>query len=156
MKNQKDGVFNAVCAVLECEEFSEAVKLSTEQRATVIGMVTEGLLAGEVSMSDEARAKHGDEAKMRAYTNGLVSNWLRKDKRLNGGEKYEIKNPGSRAGAGDKVVRELRKLLKTVTGEHKTAVQEEIDKRLAKLSTAKTVTINIDQIPEELRHLVNQ
>lgn len=156
--NQKEGVFSAVCAVLESDEFGAAVELTSEQRATVIEIVTAGLLDGEISMTTDARAKHDDEAKMKGYTNGLVSNWLRKDKRLNGNTIYEIKNPGSRTGAGDTVIRELRKLLKTVTGDHKDAVQREIDKQLAKIQAekAKTVTINIDQIPKELRHLVNQ
>lgn len=86
--NQKDGVFNAVCAITNQDSFDEAVELTKEQRASVIEMVTQGLLSGDIDFSDAARAKYDTEAKVKTYTNGLVSNWLRKDRRLNGNVKH--------------------------------------------------------------------
>lgn len=160
--NQKEGVFQAVCSVTEQDvglvSFEGAVTLTKEQRATVIEIVTTGLSVGEIEMSAAARTKYDDDAKMKTYTNGLVSNWLKKDKRLNGGVKHAIQNPGSRAGSGDKVIKELRKLASTLTDPAQVvAVTNEIDKRLATLKAEKTknVEINMDLIPDDLKELIN-
>ena len=83
----------------------------------------------------------------------MVSNWIRKDLRLNGGEKYETKNPGSRAGQGDDQLKNL-KALKAQHPEHATEIDVEIAKRVAELGLAKkknTVTVDLDKIPAELR-----
>lgn len=157
MMNQKEAVFSAVCQVTGQDSFDSAIELTKDQRAEVISIVAEGFANGEVEMKDEARKKHDTEAKLRTYTNGLVSNWLRKDKRLNGGVKYEIKNKGSRAGSGDKVIRELKKLRSTLTDEAQiAAVDAEIEKRLAtvKAEKAKSVEIDTSLIPQDLLDLV--
>lgn len=155
--NQKTGVFNAVCSVLDQESFDSAVELTKEQRSQVIEIVTNGFMANEIDMSDAARVKHDTPAKMKTYTNGLVSNWLRKDKRLNGGQQYKVKNPGSRAGSGDAVIKELKKMQSTFTEqEHIDAVQAEIDKRLAviKAEKAKNIEIDMSLIPDDLKDLL--
>lgn len=160
--SQKEGVYNAITSF--CQDsgihFEDGMKFepTKEQRSTIVEMVAVAMQDGQVQLSDEARAKYDDFGKLKSYCNGLVSNWLRKDKRLNGNTTYEIKNPGSRAGSGDPVIKELRKLLKTLTdADHKAAVQEEIDQRLAAIQAekAKSVEIDLDLIPEELKSLVN-
>jgi len=110
---QNEAVFQAVCAVLDRSTFSSAVQLTKEQRNTVIEMVTQGIVSGVVDFSDEAKAKYDTEAKIKSYTTGMVSNHLRKDKRLNGNVEYEIKNPGSRAGSGDGTLKALKALRST-------------------------------------------
>ena len=155
--NQKNGVFNAVCSVTEQETFDSAVELTKEQRNTVIEIVAAGLSAGEIELSEAAREKFDTDAKMKTYTNGLVSNWLRKDKRLNGGVQHQIKNPGSRAGSGDKVVAELKKLRSTFTEPDQiAAVDHEIEKRLTKIKVerAKSVEIDMSLIPDDLKDLL--
>lgn len=158
--NQKEGVFSAVVGIVGDWDKDQACPITSEQRKQVIEQVTEGLLHGEIELSESARAKYDTADKMRKYVNGLVSNWLRKDKRLNGNEEYQIKNPGSRAGAGDDVIKELRKLRSTFSkgSDEYQAIDDQIEKRLEQLRTekAKTVTIDIDKIPEELRHLVGE
>lgn len=154
--SQKEAVFNAVCEVVG--SFSGSVELSTDQRKQVIEMVMSGFQSGSVEISAEASAKYDTDAKLKSYTQGLVSNWLRKDTRLNGGSKYETKNPGSRAGSGDETVRALRALRKTLTDAEQIAeVESEIESRLAAVKAAKQpkVEINASLIPENLRHLVN-
>jgi hypothetical protein len=95
-----------------------------------------------------------NDTELKAYVSGLQSNWLRKDKRLNGGVKYEAKNPGSRAGSGDAQLRALRALLNTkVDGAQRAEIQRYIDKRVAELKPA-TVTINVADVPEALRYLI--
>jgi prophage DNA circulation protein len=157
MKKQNDAVFAAVCLVLNAQSFDEAVKLDSHQRKEVVDIVAKGIFNKEVDFSDEAWEKHNTFEKIRSYTVGMVSNHLRKDKRLNGGEKYEIKNPGSRASQGDAVLKNMKALRATLTDpEQIQAVDDAIANREAELKAekAKTVTIDIDKIPEELRHLI--
>lgn len=157
MVNQKQGVYAAVVAF--CEEhkiaFEDGMKLELkkEQRATVVEMVTKAMSEGEIELSPEARAKHNTPQKIKTYCNGLVSNWLRKDKRLNGGEVYQIKNPGSRAGQGDEILKNLKLLHKQLDDdEQKAAVQVEIDKRTEELQKEKIKNVAPDysHIPAEL------
>ena len=155
--SQKQSVFVAVCAVLNEDNINRKVELTKDQRAEVVGMVTDSIVSGETEFSTEAKAKYPTRDDVKGYVNGMVSNWLRKDLRLNGGSKYETKNPGSRAGSGDEVLKNLKALRTTLTDkDHIAAVDEEIAKRVAELAEqkAKSVTINADKIPEALRHLI--
>lgn len=157
MKKQNDAVFAAVCLVLSAQSFDQAVVLDSDQRKQVVDIVAKGIFNKEVDFSDEAWAKHNTFEKIRSYTVGMVSNHLRKDKRLNGGEKYEIKNPGSRASQGDAVLKNMKALKLSLTDPDQiAAVDDAIAKREAELKAekTKTVTIDIDKIPEELRHLI--
>ena len=151
--NQKDGVFSTVCSVLGQDSFSERVSLTAEQRKEVISSVTDQMVNEEIEMKEESRVKHDSQAKMTKYVNGLVSNWLNKDKRLNGNTKYEAKNPGSRAGSKDPIVVELKKLRKQLT---KPEAIAQVDAQIAEqIALSKpTVEINADLIPESLKHLV--
>lgn len=159
--SQKDSVYAAVKA--HCEEAGishedgQKLELSKEGRKAVIEMVTQAALAGTMELSAAAAVKYSTESTMRGYANGLVSNWLRKDVRFNGGEKYTPANPGSRAGQGDDVIKNLRALKKNLTSEtDKAAVDAEIEKRNAELkaSKVKAVTIDATKIPEHLRSLL--
>lgn len=157
MSSQKDGVFAAVCLVLGAKEFDGEVKPSKEQRAKIIDLVTDGIVAQEIEFSAEAREKYKTRDDVKGYVNGMVSNWLRKDKRLNGDVEYKAKNPGSRAGQGDTVLTELKKLKSTLTDKDQLkAVDEAIEERKATLAAekAKSVVVDITKIPEALRHLI--
>lgn len=157
MQSQKQAVYVSVCTTLSIGDINEKVDLTKDQRATVIGLVTDSIVGGETEFSAEAKAKYATRDDVKGYVNGMVSNWLRKDTRLNGGSKYETKNPGSRAGQGDEVLKNLKALKSTLTdAAHIEAVDEEITKRTAELaaSKAKSVTIDESKIPESLRHLI--
>jgi hypothetical protein len=111
-------------------------------------------LDGEIEMTDAARAKYHSHELMVGYCKGLLNNWLRKDLRLNGGEPYKAKNPGSRQGSGDAVIRELKKL-KMRVGDNAEAIAKvntAIATRQAEL--AKPIEIDEKHIPEGLRHLL--
>ena len=156
VRNQKEGVFFAVCSMFNAESFDKAIVLTKDERATLINTVTTSLVDGSISMTDDAREKYNTPESMRKYVDGLVSNWLRKDLRLNGNVPHEIKNPGSRAGNADPVIKELRKLRKTLSGEKEiAAVDKEINTRIAvvQASKAKSIEINVDMLPKELQHL---
>lgn len=154
---QRESVFNAVCDVTGESSFSQAVELNSDQRKEVISMITAQIMNNEVDFSEAAYEKYDTEQKKRGYVSGLVSNWLRKDKRLNGNTTYEPANPGSRTGQGDPQLRELRKLLKLHKGTNDEAkIQSFIDARVAtiKAEKAKDIEIDSDILPEELQGLV--
>jgi hypothetical protein len=158
MQSQKQSVFVAVVQVLNLgNDHKGKVELTKEQRKSVIELVTDSIMGGETEFSAEAKAKYKTREDVKGYVNGMVSNWLRKDLRLNDGTKYETKNPGSRAGSGDEVLKSLKALRTTLTDpDHIEAVDQSIAERQAEIAAAKakTVTINVDLIPEALRHLV--
>ena len=148
------------------ERFRVGVDVKTyatkEDKRAIAMAVAEGMLAGEVELSDAARAKYGEsiESLVSKYVVGMVTNWFNKSLQLNGGVKYETKNPGSRAGSSDEEVRELRKLRKHLEGlgnaEGIAKVDEAIAERLAAIAGASAKPIEIDaaRLPEDLRHLV--
>ena len=145
---QGEAVFQAVTSTMgEQDGAYQPTKAQLEQiHETVLGFFQVG---------ECVHSKNPSEAELRKYIPGLVNNWLRKDTRLNGGTKYVAKRPGSRSGSGDESVKAMRTLLSmTSDPSAKQAIQQEIDKRIAELRPAPTV--NVDALPEALRHLVKQ
>jgi hypothetical protein len=155
MQNQREAVFTLVTNTVQVNE-GEAVVLTKSDRDFIIESLVTGFSEGNISMSDAARAKHDTEQKLRAYSSGLLNNWLRKDKRLNGNVKYQTKNPGSRAGSGDDQVRELRKLKSTLTDSDQIAkveqaIQDRINELKAEKNQATVKDIDFSLIPEFAR-----
>ena len=153
---QREAVFTAVCDVTGESTFESAIELTKEDRESVHSNVFDVFKAGDVDFKDAAKEKYNTDSLLNGYISGLISNWLRKDSRLNGNTKYVPKNPGSRAGQGDSMIRELRKLLKIHTGKPK---QKEIESYIATRLTeiqatkAKAVSIDYSQLPPELQDL---
>ncbi len=164
--SQREGVFNAVTNVMTeaNKTIDGAVTLTKEERAEVIEIVAVGIHEGEIAFSDEARTKYDTFDKIKKeYVPGLVNNWLRKDPNLNGGTKYIAKNPGSRAGAKDDYLTNLRNLKKQLEAsgiaeddEQMDAVNTAITARLNELKIAKvkTIMVNTDLLPDNLKGLV--
>ena len=149
---QRTAVYNAVINVMG--EREGKYEPSDNERADIIMIVAEGLAQGTVDFSDEARAKYDSPAKIKSYTSGLVSNWLRKDTRLNGGTKYVPKNPGSRVGQGDPQLKALRQLSKTITDESKLELlNAKIEERKAEIAAekAKKIEVDLNALPQDLR-----
>ena len=156
MKSQVNAVIEGVQKLKGQEAFTERVELTGEERAKLADWIVEGIESGEVAFSDRARAKYDTPAKVRSYVLGMISNHLRKCPKLNGGEAYRPRNPGSRAGSTDPVVRELRKLMRVAPEEHRELIQAELDKRLEELRREKLKTVEIDEdlLPESLRGII--
>ena len=155
--NQKEGVFNAVGSLVDITE--DAVVLTKEQKHTLIGMLATSLEEGAIIVTEAKQAKMTEAKHYRDYASNILNNWTRKDTRLNGGEKYQTKNPGSRAGAGDDQLKELKKFKSTLSEPDQVAkVQEAIDTRLGELkierNAGKVEEINFDLIPQ-FAHLNN-
>lgn len=163
--SQKQAIFNAVAVLFPKYELKGEVCLkdvmTTEQKKEFRTIIFNGFKAGEINMSEEASAKYlnGDDSALQKYVTGLVDNWVRKTPEFNNmfpesGGVYRAKNPGSRAGSGDEQIRALRALKKTVTDSTVLAeIEDSIKSRLAEIKPAQTVEINVDALPEHLRHL---
>jgi hypothetical protein len=147
---QKDAVYNAVVKVKGSDQFDGPVELSREERSKVTQLVYSEFENGNVGF---AGGDKPDERTMRTYVSGLISNWLRKDGRLNGGTQYVPKRPGSRAGTGDESLKAMKMLLSTTTDRNERAeIQRAIDQRLAELKPKRD--INYDALPESLRKFI--
>lgn len=149
MKNtQRNAVFAAICNIRKTSEFADKVVLTKDERGLVHQMVCEGFRQGTIEFENTpANAeKLASDSKLSAYVSGLISNWLRKDTRLNGGEKYEIQNPGSRAGQSDEQMKTLRALKKQFAGTDKEVViDRQIEVRKSELASAKAKSVELTQ-----------
>ncbi len=157
MKSQKEAVYNAVSNTCEPTD-SGAYTPTKDQKQTIYAIVTEGLVNGEVTLSDSAKAKYDTEEKIRKnYVPGLVNNWVNKDPALNGGVKYQAKNPGSRAGSGDKVIKQLKLLRSTYATDTNEfdAITARIDARVETLRVEKAKSsieeVDMSLIPDDLK-----
>ena len=148
---QRDAVYQAVINVMG--EHEGAYEPTKDERESIIMIVTEGFVQGNVDFSDSAKAKYDSPAKIKGYVGGLVSNWLRKDPQLNGGVKYVAKNPGSRAGQSDAQLKALRQLAKTLTDPTKVEfINTKIEERVAEIRAekAKSTDIDLSSLPQDL------
>lgn len=143
---QKEAVYQAVCNVTGFTG-EGAVVISKEQRAQVNAILFEGFRSGGIELDREYT-----DSDLKSYVSGLQSNWLRKDKRLNGGMKYEAKNPGSRAGSTDPQLKAMKALLSTVESESDRAeIQAHIDARTAEINAAKiSKSVDFSALPADL------
>jgi hypothetical protein len=145
---QKDAVYNAVKSVITFED-GDKVELTKEQKYTVVAILVEGFNAGDIELGSP-------QENIKKYSDGLLNNWLRKDKRMNGGDKYVAKNPGSRAGAADPMIKNLRLLKQRagLTPEDMAQVEAAIEARLAEIKPKKETVIDASVLPAELQDLV--
>ena len=142
---QKESVFQAVSTVLDQAgieiEGNVAEHMSRERRASVNAILFESFRAGNIELDREYT-----DTELKAYVSGLQSNWLRKDKRLNGNVQYVAKNPGSRAGSGDTQLKNMRLLLLTLAPgtEDYSEVEVAIESRVKEVQASKIKAKPID------------
>jgi len=150
--NQKEAVFQAVNAVFSEHgiAFESGMDANTLLTKELKGQVVEILFTGFQNKTVGLSATIED-AHLKGYCSSLLSNWLRKDTRLNGGVKYVAKNPGSRAGSGDEQVKAMKQLLKIHPGDED--IINALNARLAEIGASKvnTPTVNFEALPEALR-----
>lgn len=151
---QKEAVYKAVIAVVGekripvSETGSISSLMTKELRSQVNAILFEGFRNGTIELGKEY-----SDSGLKSYVSSVTSNWLRKDKRLNGGVVYMIKNPGSRAGSGDAQLSNLKKLQSTFvegTVEYN-EIQGYIDARLAEINAEKVKeVIDTSVLPADL------
>lgn len=169
--SQKESVITQVKLALG-SAFNENVPartlLSDDQLDLIKSNIFNGIIAGTIEFGKEVT----DEKELGRYVSGMVSNYLRKSKELNGGETYVPQSTGR--GSRDPQVSELNKLLKTYTegSEQYSQIILAIEARKAELASERTVvvkekkkvkefeSINMDALPDSLKSfasaLVNQ
>lgn len=145
---QGEAVFQAVRTV-----FPEGVVPSTTEWSSAQKEQVHDLVFNMFKEGITSHKSNPDDAALLKYIPGLVNNWVRKDKRLNGGTQYTAKNPGSRQGSGDEMVRNMKALLSTLEDpDQKAEVQAAIELRLSQLKPKPTV--DVSKLPAALLHLV--
>lgn len=149
--NQKEATFAAICNVTGHKD--GVLVITPEQRKQVNMILFEGFRSGKIQCSTEFT-----EEELKQYVSGLQSNWIRKDKRLNGGVAYQAKNPGSRAGSGDPQLKSLKALLLTLEKpEDKEEVQGYIETRMAEIAATKqAATVDFSALPADLQAKFNK
>lgn len=159
--NQRDATCNTILAVLNDRGVEYELNgptpiasvLNAEDKKNIREILSTMFLQGKIDFKNPAALT--DEKYLKDYVSGLVNNWIRKAPEFNGNTKYEAKNPGSRTGSSDEMIKELKKVLSIVTtDEDRAAVQEAIDARQAEIKPEKSVTIDASKLPEHLRALV--
>ncbi len=88
--SQRDAVFQSIKAALKLE-FKEGVKitLSDSQRNAVIEALVKDFQLKKIVLKDTPtnQEKLKNPHLLKAYTSGLLKNWLKRDPRLNGSSK---------------------------------------------------------------------
>jgi hypothetical protein len=151
--SQGEAVYVAVSEIFysyldEGRAVPETTTWTSKQKEEVYARVFSMFKTGETT-----HKKNPSDAELLKYIPGLVNNWVRKDKRLNGNTVYTPRNPGSRQGGGDEQLREMKKLLTLIKDPaQREMVEAAITERIA--ATTKKVEIKVEALPEALRHLV--
>jgi hypothetical protein len=133
--------------------------LTDAEKATTVETLVKMFQSGSVDLKSGADEKLANPAKLKSYVVGLLNDFLRKDKRVNGGEAYTPKAPGTRAGSSDETIKELRKLRKAQEGnaEAVALIDKEIEERLASM-TKKVSAPKIDysKIPSHIMGFISK
>lgn len=162
---QREAVYQAIVNVLadngiKFDGGNVSEFLTKEYRGEVHAIICEGFKTSaiEFEATPANQEKLSSESKLSAYVSGLISNWIRKDTRLNGGSKYTAKNPGSRVGQSDEQMKTLRALAKQFVNDSEklAVVNAQIEKRKMELAASKkpvaTLTQEqIDALPADVR-----
>lgn len=169
MMNQRTATVQAILNTLEARGFEYELNGSTPVSEVLTDAdkksIRETLFTqfrdGEVTVSESfAETKLNDDSELKKYISGLVNNWIRKAKEFNSGNAYVTKNPGSRAHSSDEQIRELKKLYTQVKASGDTdaiaEVEAAIEQRKSEIKPkSQAKPINVDALPENLRHLVS-
>jgi hypothetical protein len=93
---QSQATYNAIVSVLGSRFTGDGMSvkevLTSEDRRAIVALLVEGIKSGTIDAREGLRSR--DDQSLRNYCTGLVSNWVRKDKRLNGGVQYRFIKKG--------------------------------------------------------------
>ena len=150
MKKQVQAVIEVVSSVTDVVQGVPTV-LTKEQKECVVNELVEGFKNGEI----ELKAKFETDAQLKTYAGSLVNNWMRKSPILNGGGKYEAKNPGSRSGSPEFKQANALKAALLAKGTEIPAELEAFIEANRPQPKSTTKEINLSSLPESLRALAS-
>ena len=150
MKSQHQAVVDAVMSIKACHTSN----LTKEERREVSEIVACEIGDGKVAFSIDAQAKYNTPQLIYSYAARLVNNWLTKSPILNNGQKYTPKGTG-KGRITDPLLKNLidLKVANSANADASEAIELEIMKRKMELQNAKKPQIDVNVLPEHLRHL---
>lgn len=141
--SQKEATYNSILEVFNANNISftpnvtdAKLHLNTATRKQVVTSLVSKFDADLVEVSNDFKSKTVLVSDLNKYCNGLVSNWLRKDIRLNGGNKYVAATNSSENKTNSTTVKQA----KVKTLKNKSVFVKAIDE---------------NTIPENLKHLLS-
>ena len=153
---QKDAVFRTVRDVLKNNNV-QFVPSSTDARELLDKQLRKAVIESLIMDFESCQIPlHSKQKNLKDYVAGFVSNWLRKDPRLNGGLRHEDKKPGSRKGSQDPIIKNLRLVQSTLAPgtEAYIATQQRIDSRLLEIKKSQLPNIDSSTIPADLQKYI--
>ena len=165
---QREAVYKVTTEVLAAKgiEFMPATTdvrdlVNSEIRSEITDRIVTFFQEGQVEFksTESNQDKLNDAKKLRSYVTGLITNWFNKDPQLNGGAKYEAKNPGTRSS--DAQLKELRILKKHLEAKGDTdnlprveqAIAERVQELKAEKAPASLPTVDPENLPDFLKDL---
>jgi hypothetical protein len=152
-KSQREATYEAITSVLgeKGVKFQAGMNVSPlvtrDMRQAITNRLVVGFQQGQIQLDTE----FDTEPKLRTYVSGLISNWIRKDDRLNGNTKY-VPNPGSRNGAADPQLKALKALMaRASTPAEKAEIETFIVQRKAEITAAKAPQVDFSALPPALK-----
>jgi len=92
---QKEAIFNAITSILDEHDIEFEPKivsvnryLDEDKKAEIVELVVKGFTNYAIDISEEAEWMLQDKVALREFTINLLSYWIRRDPRLNGGIYY--------------------------------------------------------------------
>lgn len=120
-------------------------------RDQICEQLMSGFRSGEIDLKGGPN-RYVTAKELKSYVVGLMSNWYRKGKELNGNVEYEPTNPGSRTGVSDPQLKNLKLLYNQTEDElERLEIQGFINTRLSEIKTTKVKAIDYSVLPAELQ-----
>ncbi len=135
--------------------------ITDSDKEEILNRVIVGLKNHEIHIKHSKQAKLNSDKDVRKYAIGMINNWFKKAKELNGNSEYKPSNPGIRKGSADPMVREMRRLKKQLetAGEYESAeiVQKQIDEKLADIEARRVAVskqVDVSKLPDNMKKYV--
>jgi len=132
--------------------------IQDSEREEIARRVCTGIRNGEIYVKDSKRQKYSTDKELRKYVIGMINNWFKKSKELNGGVDHKAIHSGSRSFPSDPVIREMRKLRSQLNEAGDTdsvaTIDEQIELRIEELKSKKQIKVDVSMIPENLKRFV--
>ena len=132
--------------------------LTHDDREEIARRVANGISNGEIYVKPAKKQKFSNDKELRKYVMGMINNWFKKSKELNGNVEHRTAKPGLRKYPSDPALREMKKLRAQLelAGETETLliVDAQIEARIAAIDAEKQPKIDASKLPDKLKKFV--